>query len=331
MKTKRLTWFLALAGGLFSARAADTPKADFPIPQYGLYIHFGMPTFAKPGQKGQIPASQFAPPAALDVRSWAHTAKEEGMTFAVLTVKHESGFCLWDSADYDYDVGNSPFKGDIIGDFIAACNAEGILPGVHYSIPDAYNEGAARYRGPVPPPYFSLIKKQVTELHTKYPGIRVQIFDDIWRFSPEQFKEISTLVKRLNPDCVILDQNRPPRGPRYNYATIPKGWMWSLNEPLTPAPQLLAAYRRAKAAGESFLLNVSPDREGRIPQNQIAELAEMKKLIANGSTADVQPAAAPPAKPAAATRLKELKQLYDQGLINQEEYNNEVKKIMLSL
>ena len=149
-----------------------------------------------------------------------------GMTFAVLTVKHESGFCLWDSADYDYDMGNSPFKGDIIGDFIAACDAEGVLPGAHYSIPDAYNEGVARAKGPMRPPYFNVIKKHVTELHTKYPGIRIQIFDDSQRLSEEQWNELTQIVHRLNPACVVLDWTHPPI---YGTQTVNKSWMWSPN------------------------------------------------------------------------------------------------------
>ena len=104
-------------------------------------------------------------------------------------------------------MGSSPFKGDIIGDFIAACNAEGILPGVHYSIPDQLNEGAVRYKGPVPPPYFNLIKKHITELHTKYPGLRVQIFDGWQRLSPAQADALRQLVHQLNPQCVILDNS----------------------------------------------------------------------------------------------------------------------------
>ena len=43
------------------------------------------------------------------------------------------------------------------------------------------------------------------------------------------------------------------------------------------------------------------------------------------------PANPPPAKPDAATRLKQVKQLYDQGLINKDEYDRKVKEIMDSL
>ena len=138
MKTTLVLLLASLLAGFTFHAAADAPNL-----KYGLYIHYGIASFAQAGEQGQIPVERFNP-AALDVKAWAHAAKQAGATFAVLTAKHESGFCLWDSADYDYDVGSSPFKGDIIGDFIAACNAEGILPGVHYSIPDAYNEGAVR-------------------------------------------------------------------------------------------------------------------------------------------------------------------------------------------
>ncbi|HEX5397670.1 MAG TPA: LamG-like jellyroll fold domain-containing protein [Verrucomicrobiae bacterium] len=48
-------------------------------------------------------------------------------------------------------------------------------------------------------------------------------------------------------------------------------------------------------------------------------------------TKTAAPAPAPAAKPDAATRLKEVKSLYDQGLINKTEYDQKVKEIMDSL
>jgi alpha-L-fucosidase len=318
---------LLSAAGLWRVFAADTPAPDPSTLKYGLYIHYGMPTFAKPGEHGEIPANRFNP-TSVNIKSWPHAAKEAGMTFAVLTVKHESGFCLWSSEGYDYDVSGSSFKGDIIGDFISACNEEGILPGVHYSIPDAHNEGAVRFQGPVPNLYFNLIKKQTTELHTKYPGIRVEVFDDVWRFSTPQFEEISAIVKRLNPGCVILDQRKPPRGPVYSYATIPKGWMWRANQPLNAAGQLFQAYEQARAANQSFLLNVGPDPGGNIPPNQLAVLTQMKAMIANPAVAS---SPSPDAKADPAARLKKLKALYDDGLITKDDYDKKVKEIMDSL
>jgi alpha-L-fucosidase len=299
--------------------------------KYGLYIHFGIATFARPGEQGQIPAERFAP-AALDVKSWARAAKAAGMTFAVLTAKHESGFCLWDSPGYGYDVAQSPFKGDIIGDFIAACNAEGILPGVHYSIPDAFNEGKARFRGPVSPVYFAQIKKHLTELHTRYSGIRIQKIDGIGRLSAEQFAEIKYLINRLNPNCVLLNNSKlPERGPGCNDDSIVKGWMWSPQAQLSPAQTLFDHYSFAQEAGRAYALNVGPDTSGQIPEDQLAILMQLKDMIATRPL--TPPPATPPAaaQPSSAERLKQVKSLYDQGLINKDDYDKKVKQILDSM
>jgi len=310
-----------LAGFTFNATAADAQNL-----KYGLFIHYGIDSFAQAGEKGQIPAVRFRP-VAPDVKAWAHAAKQAGMTFAVMTAKEESGFCLWDSADYDYDVGSSPFKGDIIRDFIAACKAEGILPGVHYSIPDQLNEGAVQYKGAVPPPYFSLIKKHITELHTKYPGLRVQIFDVSQRLTPAQADVLKQLIQQINPQCVTLE--------RFQFATVIKGWMWQAQAPLIPAGNLFDSYNKADAAGQPFVINVAPTSQGIIPEGQLANLIQLKELIAKknapaaaGTT--VAPADAG-AKPSAAERLKQVKSLFDQGLINKDDYDKKVKEIMDSL
>ena len=316
------------------SKTASTVAAEAPnlsALKYGLYIHFGIATFTHPGERGEIPAERFAP-AALDVKAWARAAKEAGMTFAVLTAKHESGFCLWDSADYAYDTAHSPFKGDIIGDFITACEAEGILPGVHYSIPDALNEGAVRFKGPVPPPYFALIKKHLTELHTQYPGLRIQVLDGIERLSPDQFAEINQLIKRLNPGCVLFNGGRPgDSGLRQDSDTILKGWMWKPQAQLNAAQNLFDDYSRAQQAGHVFLLNVGPDLSGRIPGDQMAVLRQVKEMIATRPLTPPRASSQPATRPPAADRLKQVKELYDQGLINQEQYDQKVKEIMNSL
>ena len=317
--------FLCLFASLLICVASNTKAADASDLKYGLYIHYGMDTFRHAGEKGQLPVERFAP-ASVNVKAWAHAAKEAGMTFVILTAKHESGFCLWDSQGYDYDLAHSPFKGDLIADFIAACKAEGIAPGVHYSIPDAYNEGAVRGQGVVPPPYFKVIEQHLTELHAKYPELRVQILDGSQRLSAAQWDELNQIVHRLNPACLLLDWSHRPL---FEAETVNKGWMWMPNAALNPAPQLFTACRRSQSAGKAFVLNVGADPSGNIPDDQIAVLSQLKEMIANPPPAQTTPA--PAAKPDAAERLKKVKALYDQGLINKEEYDQKVKEIMDSL
>jgi hypothetical protein len=59
------------------------------------------------------------------------------------------------------------------------------------------------------------------------------------------------------------------------------------------------------------------------------------KMLSTATHAGVDVVPAPPAdnsgKPAAAERLKTVKALYDQGLINKDDYDKKVKEIMDSL
>lgn len=309
-----------LAGFTFNTAAAEAPDL-----KYGLQIQFDITTFVHPGEQGEIPAARFAP-TALDAKSWAHAAKEAGMTFAVLSAKLDSGFCLWDSKDSDYDIAHSPFKGDLIGDFIAACNAEGILPGLIYSITDVH-EGVARgNKEPLSATYFALIKKHLTELHARYPAIRIQVLNFSGKLSPDQRVEIRDLIKRLNPGCVFPGDDGVPR---FETDTIFNGWIWKPQAQLRSIQTVFNDYNSAQQAKRSFLLNVGPDPSGHIPDDQIAMLMQMKEMIAT------RPATPSPAgnqaKPGAGERLKKLQSLYDQGLINKDEYEKKKKEIMDSL
>ena len=264
------------------------PQAD-PY-KYGLYIHFDISTFAgykgdKDKDIGRVPIERYAPTGGLDVRGWARTAKQAGMDFAVLTAKHEAGFCLWDCADYDYDVAGSPVKTDVLAEFISACKAEGISPGIHYSIPDAHSEGSVMFKGPVAAPYFELIKKQIKELHTKYPDIKIQVFDGANRLSQDQLRELCQVVKECNPSCTILNGILGNDAEsKYVCDSVNKGWFWSPNAQLVPTQKLYEEYSKTRANGWPFLLNVGPDKSGRIPDQYSTVLTELKGMIDHNST-----------------------------------------------
>ena len=134
-------------------------------------------------------------------------------------------------------------------------------------------------------------------------------------------------MKRLNPQCAVWATDK--NGAAVS-ATVNRGWMWSANAPLNPAQQLFNTYQQSQSAGKAFVLNVGPMPSGNIPANEIAVLMQMKNLIANPPPA-TPAAAAPEAKPDATERLKRVKSLYDQGLINKEDYDKKVKEIMDSL
>lgn len=89
---------------------------------------------------GAVPATTYNP-THLDVRQWIQVAHELGAKYAVLTAKYMSGFCLWDSKGYDYDVSASGNKTDVVEAFVAACKEFGLRAGFYYCILDPHNEG----------------------------------------------------------------------------------------------------------------------------------------------------------------------------------------------
>jgi alpha-L-fucosidase len=330
MKNKLIHLILMTCGLLTSANAQTSPDL-----KYGMIVHWGLLTFTgdtylggKTKDYGWIPAERFAP-TGQDAGQWAKLAKDGGMTFAIMVVKHEDGFCLWPSTESDYTIAQSPCKMDLVGNFIAACQAEGIEPGLFYSLVDSHNEGAFHWKGPVGPPFFNLVKRQIVELLTRYPALRILLIDEAQKLSPEQFQEFMEAAKQANPNCVIIADQNPPKGNYYGYSTVPKNWFWHTNEPLTPTQRILDNYYKAQTNQLPFVLNVGPDQSGHIADNQIAVVKQVKDLIANGITR-VAPDA-PVAKPDATTRLKQIKSLYDQGLINKDDYDKKVKEIIDSM
>ena len=290
---------------LSEAAAVVTPATAIETPpplRYGLYIHFDISTFT--GYKlegirgiGTFPPERYAP-TTLDVRAWPRLAKEAGMNFAVLTAKHEAGFCLWDSPDYDYDVGSSPNKADVVAAFVAACQAEGIVPGAHYSIPDAHNEGKVLFQGNVSPLHFKLIKKQVGELVGQHPALRILLLDVSTRLTIEQLADLLDMVNQLNPQCRVWRSDYEKRaaelGQTYSSATVNKEWLWTPNGALNTSQALCDQYAKCAAQGYAFVLNVGPDRAGRIPETSRAILLEVKRMMENPQSlpASPEPAAA---------------------------------------
>src|SRR5437868_1886034 len=103
-----LPTFQALQSNAVRAALPDFRPATHPIPalvdferlQFGVSFHFSMNTFTgNDYDTGTAPAATYNP-TRLDVRQWIRVASELGARYAVLTAKHMSGFCLWDSRDY---------------------------------------------------------------------------------------------------------------------------------------------------------------------------------------------------------------------------------------
>lgn len=182
--------------------------AEFEGLHFGVSYHFSMNTFTgNDYETGAVPASTYNP-THLDVRQWIQIAHALGARYAVLTVKHMSGFCLWDAKDYDYDVAASGNKTDVVAAvvaaFVAACREYGLRPGFYYCILDPHNEGKFDWNSPVTEAYYKLIKRHLKELHSRYPHTFYQLLDITWKLSQEQRWELYRLIKKFSPSGIVV-------------------------------------------------------------------------------------------------------------------------------
>ncbi|MHA1111672.1 MAG: alpha-L-fucosidase [Promethearchaeota archaeon] len=182
--------------------------------EIGVLIHFDIqvfePKYKFRKQWGYTPNPKIFDPAQLDTDQWIKTAKEAGATYAILTAKHCSGFCLWPSKDYRYSTTQCSYKdgkGDIVGEFIASCRKFGLKPGLYYStgcnafmkfdmgnrMPD---QSSSEYKQ-----YSQLVEQQLRELWSNY-GELFEIWFDGGHFPGGP--DIPQLLKELQPNAICF-------------------------------------------------------------------------------------------------------------------------------
>lgn len=187
--------------------------------ELGVIIHLDLEVFTDDeydaywdGRTPLPPASVFAPDR-LDVEQWVSSAAEMGAKYAVLVAKHGTGFCLWPTDQHGYSVKNTPYrdgKGDIVGEFFAACKKYDILPGLYYSVssncymnvnnPGVVNSGDAQEQQA----YNDMVLSQLTELWTRYGEVFEIWFDGGCLPVEEGGPDITSLLHRLQPNAVVF-------------------------------------------------------------------------------------------------------------------------------
>lgn len=209
--------------------------------ELAMFIHFGMNTFTdREWGDGSEDPRLFAP-TALDARQWARTARAAGFKAMVLTAKHHDGFCLWPTATTTHSVASSPWRdggGDLVREFVDACRAEGLKPGLYLSPWDrnhpAYGDT---------PRYNDVYATQLTELLTRYGAIHEVWFDGANGEGPNGKKQeydwprTWALVRRLQPDAVMFSDAGPDVRWIGNERGVAGTTNWSTVDPrIVPVP-----------------------------------------------------------------------------------------------
>lgn len=181
--------------------------------ELALFVHFGVNTFTDREWGDGRESPQIFNPPSLDARQWARAAGAGGCRAMILTAKHHDGFCLWPTRTTKHSVASSPWRGgqgDLVREFVQACRAEGIRPGLYLS---PWDRNAAVYGDS--PRYNDFYCDQLTELLTSYGPLAEVWFDGANGEGPNgkrqeyDWPRFWGLVRTLQPDAVMFSDAGP--------------------------------------------------------------------------------------------------------------------------
>ena len=280
--------------------------------KFGMFIHFNLATYkGVEWVSGYHDPSTFNPGVdSIDTDAWADAAVSAGMTYAVLTVKHVSGFCLWDSKYTTYDVmhPDCPYQKDLVAQFVKSFKSRGLKVGLYYCWRHPGFGDPKKYK--VLPPECDpathtldeqkeFQKAQIAELLTKYPDVFYiwndaldpkvmaadKILDHIRGIRPQTIASANwwSWGKKGTPyvDIAVKELRHFPEGNKAPGETcwcLEQKWFWKEGARSKTAGQIVALMTTANSRNSNFLLNVGPDRNGNIVESSIRTLAEIGKL-----------------------------------------------------
>ena len=268
--------------------------------RFGMFVHWGI--YALTGLHEQAFAryeldrteyealAKKFNPVKFDADALVSLAKEAGMRYICFTAKHHDGFCMWNTRYTDFNIMNTPYGKDILKELSDACARQGMALSIYYSNPDwheksAYNPlSSHQWRSDFKETadlekYREFIKNQITELLTNYGPI----YSLFWDIPPcIEDKSINALVRKLIPGILINDRgwdagdfSTPEReileGERFTKLTEAcqsvgrQSWGYRRDEDYYSASYLMKSIDKTMAMGGSYLLNIGPMADGRVP------------------------------------------------------------------
>ena len=202
--------FLTLGG--FSAVADYKPEAwnlearrKFAEQRFGIFIHWGLYANYAQGEWYQQNIGMDTEtygrmmdgfcPSKFDAKEWVRVFKGAGAKYVTITSRHHDGFSLWPTkVDDGYNIANTPFKRDVLGELAEACREAGLQLNFYYSLMDWHRKDypagdcAVKIFGPQKGDYASykkFILAQIEELIDSYHPGNIW-FDGEWEHAHHQ-------------------------------------------------------------------------------------------------------------------------------------------------
>jgi alpha-L-fucosidase len=289
-------------------------RQNFQDMKFGLFIHWGIYSELGAGEwvmnEKHIPydsykrLADFFNPQAFNAHEWVMFAKKAGMKYITITSRHHDGFSMFGTKASPYNIVDAtPYHKDPLMELAQECVKEGIELHFYYSLLDwgrkDYAFGSPIVDGkPVNgdwDSYINFMKAQLTELITKYPGVKGIWFDGHWERDVNwHYDEIYGLIHKLNPAILVGNNHHlePKEGedfqmfekdlpganttgfsgkskigalPLETCETINNSWGFNITDRSFKSSKRIIHYLvNAAGLNANFLLNIGPMPNGKI-------------------------------------------------------------------
>jgi alpha-L-fucosidase len=288
--------------GLYSSLAGKWDGKTY----YGIGEWIMNPRVADIPADAYMEIAQDFNPTAFDAKAIVSTAKAAGMQYIIITSKHHEGFAMYQSEHPFNIVDATPFARDPMQELADACREAGLGFGFYYSHNQDWTAPGGT-GGPTQNPdgseatfeqYFrEKCYPQVKEICTNYGPLSFVWFDTPGNMPKEMIVELVDLVRETQPNAMLCSRVGHGMGdyvslgdmqvPASNHEglwetcdTTNDSWSYAwYDNNWKDAKTILGRLVATVARGGTYLLNVGPDGEGRIPAPAIRYLEQAGKWI----------------------------------------------------
>lgn len=257
--------------------------------------------------KDYMPVARDFNPAAFDARKIARLAKDAGMKYIIITAKHHDGFAMYHSMANKFNIVDAtPFKRDPMKELAQACKELGLGFGFYYS----HNQDWTYPGGTGGPKTDSTGKAknfddyfaekclpQVEEITRNYGDMVLIWFDTPGGMPAKYAQQLVNVVRKNQPNALVsgrvgynlgdyqtLGDMEVPlekiagRWESVDVTNDAWGYAW-YDENWKSPHKILTLLIATVARGGTYMLNIGPDGQGRVPEPVQASLRSVGKWI----------------------------------------------------
>jgi len=200
---------ISLQAQTFSPSTTRTKSlAEWEKLRFGAFVHFNDNTFLEKEFSQNTDPKAFNP-TNINFDGMMKTFRKAGIKYAVLTTRHTSGFCLWDSKLTSFDVANSAYPKDVVQQFVTACRKYNIKPCLYYCLWGGGNWFPWEWNPTIKKELEGtsvkdITKGQLAELASNYGDIYEFWIDmQCWNTPNLKPQEMYDLIKSKQPKTII--------------------------------------------------------------------------------------------------------------------------------